>query len=140
LIIKNFTKEYPLYRYKKKIEKENILINKINKNYSTIPITSHVISASFSENDKEKEKNKDIDNPIKKLSVYKRIPKDLGIPFNSCKSQIFLKESISEGNALAFFDIIDQFQTQADPTFCGPTTLSIVLNSLGIDPYKKWKG
>ena len=77
---------------------------------------------------------------LSKVSVYKRIPKDLGIPFNSKKSQILLSESIAEGNATAFFDIIDQFQTQGDPTYCGPTTLAVVLNSLGIDPHKKWKG
>jgi glutathione gamma-glutamylcysteinyltransferase len=77
---------------------------------------------------------------LSKISVYKRIPNNLGIPFQSSKSQTFLKECIEEGNSVAFFDIIDQFQTQSDPTFCGPTTLIIILNSLGIDPNKKWKG
>lgn len=77
---------------------------------------------------------------LNKVSVYKRITKDLGIPFNSKKSQVLLTESIEEGSGLAFFDIMDQFQTQGDPTFCGPTTLAVVLNSLGIDPHKKWKG
>lgn len=77
---------------------------------------------------------------ISKISVYKRIPKNLGVPFQSQKSQTIFKESMEEGNASAFFDLIDQFQTQADPTFCGPTTLVVVLNALGIDPNKKWKG
>ena len=75
-----------------------------------------------------------------KISVYKRISKNLGIPFQCTKSQNMLKESIEEGNSTAFFDLMDQFQTQSDPTYCGPTTLIVVLNSLGIDPNKKWKG
>jgi len=77
---------------------------------------------------------------LSKISVYKRISNNLGIPFQSSKSQIFLKESIEEGNSVAFFDLMDQFQTQSDPTFCGPTTLIVILNSLGLDPNKKWKG
>lgn len=77
---------------------------------------------------------------MSKISLYKRIPNKLGIPFQSSKSQTLLKETIEEGNCVAFFDIIDQFQTQSDPTFCGPTTLIVILNSLGIDPNKKWKG
>ncbi len=75
-----------------------------------------------------------------KISLYKRVPNNLGIPFQSSKSQTMLKESIEKGTSAAFFDLIDQFQTQADPTFCGPTTLIVILNSLGIDPNKKWKG
>lgn len=98
-----------------------------------MPITFHL--KSFSESALPKKK---ID--LSKISVYKRIPHYLGVPFQSQQSQTLLKESMEEGNSMAFFDLIDQFQTQSDPTFCGPTTLVVVLNALGIDPHKKWKG
>jgi glutathione gamma-glutamylcysteinyltransferase len=77
---------------------------------------------------------------LKNVSVYKRIMPKLGINFSSKKSQELLKESIESGCADSYFPLADQFQTQADPTFCGPTTMVCVFNSLGVDPRKKWKG
>lgn len=77
---------------------------------------------------------------LKYVSVYKRIMPKVGINFASKKSQEFLKESINNGCANSYFPLADQFQTQSDPTFCGPTTMVCVFNSLGVDPRKKWKG
>jgi glutathione gamma-glutamylcysteinyltransferase len=77
---------------------------------------------------------------LKKVSLYKRTMPKVGIPFNSKKSQDMLKESIDEGTGASFFSLVDQHQTQSEPTFCGLSTMTTVLNSLGIDPRKKWKG
>ena len=77
---------------------------------------------------------------LKNVSVYKRIMPKLGIHFSSRKSQELLKESIGEGCASSYFSLADQFQTQADPTFCGPTTMACVFNSLNVDPRRRWKG
>lgn len=77
---------------------------------------------------------------LKNISVYKRTMPKLGIPFSSRKSQEMLKQCIEDGSAHSYFQIADQFQTQADPSYCGPTTMISVFNSLGVDPKKKWKG
>ena len=77
---------------------------------------------------------------LKNVSLYKRIMPNFGINFSSKKSQEMLKESIIEENCNSFFQLIDQYQTQSDPTYCGPTTMVSVLNSLGVDPRVKWKG
>jgi glutathione gamma-glutamylcysteinyltransferase len=77
---------------------------------------------------------------LKNVSVYKRIIPKLGIPFSARKSQELLKASINEGCANSYFSLADQFQTQSDPTFCGPTTMASVFNSLNVDPKRKWKG
>lgn len=39
-----------------------------------------------------------------------------------------------------YFFLAEQFRTQDEPTFCGLTTLAMVLNSLRIDPMRTWKG
>ncbi|KAE8816036.1 Glutathione gamma-glutamylcysteinyltransferase 1 [Hordeum vulgare] len=39
-----------------------------------------------------------------------------------------------------FFNLISYFQTQSEPAFCGLTSLSVVLNTLAIDPGRSWKG
>jgi glutathione gamma-glutamylcysteinyltransferase len=40
----------------------------------------------------------------------------------------------------SYFPLSEQFITQFAPPTCGPTTLAMVLNTLGIDPQKGWKG
>jgi glutathione gamma-glutamylcysteinyltransferase len=40
----------------------------------------------------------------------------------------------------SFWKLIEQFTTQAEPAFCGLSTLVIVLNALSIDPRRVWKG
>lgn len=77
---------------------------------------------------------------LKNVSVYKRIMPKLGIPFSAKKSQELLRGSIIEGCANSYFSLADQFQTQSDPTYCGPTTMASVFNSLSVDPKRKWKG
>ncbi len=105
--------------------------------------------------DKDKDKDKDINKSnntgsaitnsqmmqkLKGVSVYKRILPKYGIPFNSKKSSVMLNEGITSGSCCSFFQLMDQFQTQGDPTYCGPATMACILNSLNIDPRRKWKG
>ena len=75
-----------------------------------------------------------------KSNLYKRkFPSNL-IAFSSTKGQKLLKESILLGNAVSFFPTIEQFQTQTHPSYCGPSTMVVNFNSLGIDPLIRWKG
>lgn len=64
----------------------------------------------------------------------------MGISFNTKKSEELLRQSMNEGNSSSFFHLIDQHQTQSEPSYCGPSALATILNSLGIDPGRKWKG
>jgi glutathione gamma-glutamylcysteinyltransferase len=77
---------------------------------------------------------------LKKVSLYKRLMPKIGIPFNSKRSETLLQESLIEGTAASFFPLVDQHQTQSELTFCGVTTMTSVLNALGVDPRNKWKG
>jgi len=60
-------------------------------------------------------------------------------PFGSDEGQRILGECIVAGTAKAYFPLAEQFMTQSDPPFCGPTTIVMVLNSLKIDPKQVWK-
>jgi glutathione gamma-glutamylcysteinyltransferase len=77
---------------------------------------------------------------MKNISLYKRAYSKIGISFNTSRSEELLRQSMNEGNSSSFFHLMDQHQTQSEPSYCGPAALVTVLNSLGIDPGKKWKG
>ena len=51
-----------------------------------------------------------------------------------------LAQCITNNTANPFFALSDQYITQADPAFCGPTNIALSLNALQIDPNTKWKG
>jgi hypothetical protein len=50
------------------------------------------------------------------------------------------KAALAKGTAENYFSLVGNFATQHDPSSCGPSALSMVLNSLSIDPEKPWKG
>ena len=73
-------------------------------------------------------------------SVYMRkLPPSL-IQLNSSYGKQIFSEALKEGNMECFFPLMDQFTTQYKPSTCGTTTLTMILNSLGIDPKVIWKG
>lgn len=75
-----------------------------------------------------------------KSNLYKRaFPKNL-IPFSSLKGHRLLSQTLQLGMADNFFPVIEQFQTQSHPSNCGPSTMVVNYNALGIDPLMRWKG
>ena len=50
------------------------------------------------------------------------------------------KEALIAGSLEAYFPLADQLITQAEPSTCGVSTLSMVLNALALDPNRIWKG
>lgn len=40
----------------------------------------------------------------------------------------------------SYFRLAEQFRTQDDPSFCGLSSLTMVLNALAVDPGRTWKG
>lgn len=77
---------------------------------------------------------------ISNVSMYKKqLPKFL-IPFASRQGKILFNEALNEGNMENFFELSEQYVTQSRPIDCAVSSLVMVLNSLGIDPGKQWKG
>eukprot|EP00928_Gymnodinium_smaydae_P088551 TRINITY_DN72623_c0_g1_i1.p1 TRINITY_DN72623_c0_g1~~TRINITY_DN72623_c0_g1_i1.p1 ORF type:complete len:444 (+),score=64.57 TRINITY_DN72623_c0_g1_i1:47-1378(+) len=60
--------------------------------------------------------------------------------FSSEEGRKLYKESLASGGAEASFRLLEQFHTQNEPAYCGLGTLVMVLNALGVDPGRNWKG
>jgi glutathione gamma-glutamylcysteinyltransferase len=67
------------------------------------------------------------------------LPADL-VAFASPEGRALLADAMAAGTAAAFFPLVANLHTQADPAWCGLGTLVTVLNALEIDPGRTWKG
>ncbi|CAF0754321.1 unnamed protein product [Adineta ricciae] len=67
------------------------------------------------------------------------LPK-IAIPFNSDHGKRLFREALLTDGLHGYFSLAETFHTQAEPSYCGPGTLCMVLNSLNIDPGTIWKG
>ncbi|XP_060069644.1 glutathione gamma-glutamylcysteinyltransferase-like [Ylistrum balloti] len=75
-----------------------------------------------------------------KPEFYRRVLPEGCIAFSSTEGKTIFKEAILSGHMDCYFKMAAQFSTQAEPAFCGLTTLIMVLNALEVDPGKVWKG
>jgi len=73
------------------------------------------------------------------VSLYrKKLPYPL-VSFASNQGKEIFKSALLEGNMETYFELGEQYVTQARPEDCGVSSLVMVLNALGIDPGKIWK-
>lgn len=73
-------------------------------------------------------------------TFYKRkLPNKL-IAFSSTRGKEIFREALSQGTMENFFTLSENLQIQSEPAYCGLGTLTMVLNSLQIDPGRNWKG
>ncbi|XP_069137684.1 glutathione gamma-glutamylcysteinyltransferase-like [Argopecten irradians] len=75
-----------------------------------------------------------------KPEFYRRVLPEGCIAFSSAEGKTIFKEALESGHMGCFFKMAAQFSTQAEPAFCGLTTLVMILNALEVDPGKIWKG
>lgn len=73
-------------------------------------------------------------------SLYKRPLPSWQVPLSSAQGRLLFQEALLAGSTEAFFPLIEQFQTQVEPTYCGISSLVMVLNALQVDPKRPWKG
>ncbi len=71
---------------------------------------------------------------------YKRPLPAAQIPFSSVEGRQIFQEALLAGSMQNFFPLAEQFHTQTEPTFCGISSLVMVLNALQVDPKRLWKG
>ena len=76
----------------------------------------------------------------KSVSFFRRkLPRETCISFHSEEGKRLFTKALLQGNADAFFPLVSYFTTQAEPAFCGLSTLVVILNALEIDPGRLWK-
>lgn len=68
----------------------------------------------------------------------RKLPENL-IDYRSNESKARLVRCITNGTAVPFLALSSCFNTQAEPAYCGLSTLAIILNALRIDPQRLWK-
>ncbi|XP_060069624.1 uncharacterized protein LOC132549690 [Ylistrum balloti] len=61
------------------------------------------------------------------------------IVFSSSEGRAIFREALEAGHMRCYFKMAEQFSTQTELTFCGLTTLVMILNALKVDPGKTWK-
>ena len=66
------------------------------------------------------------------------LPKHL-VDYRSTESRTRLCRALQTGYAVPYLSLSSCFNTQAEPAYCGLSTLAIILNSLQIDPQRIWK-
>jgi hypothetical protein len=62
------------------------------------------------------------------------------VSFSSEEGQALFRAALTIGNMAGYFYLAEAFITQGEPAFCGIGSLTMVLNSLLIDPRRVWKG
>lgn len=73
-------------------------------------------------------------------SFYRRPLPEGAVALSSAAGRAAFRDALDAGTMESYFALSEQFHTQADPAFCGLGSLVVVLNALGIDPGRLWKG
>lgn len=94
---------------------------------------SHVAS-----NDQQEQQQLEI--PRQTKTFYRRALPNTCVSFSSSQGKSHFKSSMQHSGLRCFYHLIEQYSTQAEPAYCGLSTLTIALNSLAVDPRKTWKG
>jgi glutathione gamma-glutamylcysteinyltransferase len=64
------------------------------------------------------------------------LPRDL-VAFDSKPGRTLFQEALVEGTMEGYFKLAQQFQTQAEPSYCGLGSLVCALNASRINPIPK---
>ena len=72
-------------------------------------------------------------------SQYRKALPSPSIAFESAQGKSLFASSLVTGGTKSFFKLISQFTTQSEPSYCGLSSLVMVLNALCVDPrQRRW--
>jgi len=73
-------------------------------------------------------------------SFYRRPLSNLCISLASAEGKTIFKNAMQGRYMENYFGLANNFLTQSEPAYCGISCLAMVLNTLEVDPQRKWKG
>jgi hypothetical protein len=74
-------------------------------------------------------------------SFHRRpLPCPPAIAFSSREGRQVFTNALQAGHMDGYFLLAEQFGTQAEPSYCALSSISMVLNAFQVDPYRIWKG
>ncbi|KAJ3258843.1 hypothetical protein HK103_003225 [Boothiomyces macroporosus] len=73
-------------------------------------------------------------------SYYKRELPKICTGFTSPEGRQMFRQALNDVYMESYFELSQHFLTQSEPAFCGLSSLCMVLNALGVDPLRQWKG
>ena len=65
------------------------------------------------------------------------LPQNL-VDYRSTESKTRLCRALRTGYAVPYLSLSSCYDAQSEPSYCGVSTLAIILNALRIDPQRKW--
>jgi glutathione gamma-glutamylcysteinyltransferase len=106
------------------------------------PNKSHTVSSTQHPCGKEMDQTETIPPPLPepKYSVRGRILPSTLIALHSQQGHQRLIDCFTNGMASSYIPLTEHGMNQADPAFCGITTLLILLNTFAVDPQVRWRG
>mmetsp|Transcript_14114 Transcript_14114/g.30266 ORF Transcript_14114/g.30266 Transcript_14114/m.30266 type:complete len:452 (+) Transcript_14114:162-1517(+) len=75
-----------------------------------------------------------------KRTFYRRPLPEICTALSSPEGRAIFSSAHASHGLKSFFPLMEQFSTQIEPAYCGPTTLVVILNALAVDPRRTWKG
>mmetsp|Transcript_17886 Transcript_17886/g.42267 ORF Transcript_17886/g.42267 Transcript_17886/m.42267 type:complete len:526 (-) Transcript_17886:348-1925(-) len=75
-----------------------------------------------------------------KRTFYRRPMPNTCVALSSPEGRKIFASAHNSRGLKSFFPLVEQFATQTEPAYCGPTTLVVILNALAVDPRRTWKG
>ncbi|KAK9716772.1 hypothetical protein K7432_006686 [Basidiobolus ranarum] len=81
-----------------------------------------------------------VENGVPPNTYYRRMLPSCLTSFTSEEGKKIFKESVFQGYAETYFSLANNFTTQSEPAYCGPSSLAMALNALEIDPSRRRKG
>ncbi|KAJ3095642.1 hypothetical protein HDU97_006749 [Phlyctochytrium planicorne] len=73
-------------------------------------------------------------------TFYKRPLPDTCVAFQSAHGKTIFCRAVHTPYMEAYYALSMHYTTQNEPAYCGLTTLCMVLNTLEVDPLRRWKG
>ncbi|KAI9287837.1 Phytochelatin synthase-domain-containing protein [Umbelopsis sp. AD052] len=105
----------------------------------TTPVDSEALAKDSTVNVKQHLIRNSDNSELQNTFYQRKLPEQL-IKISTPNGKQLFREAMDAGQTEGFFPLTGAFASQSSPSYCGPSSLALVLNALNVDPKKIWKG